>query len=338
MYAAQREASKQQQDRIAAGAQRIMPARAVTYRGFGVSVRIPERLPAALRAIVQRSSTATIPDGVRFRTPPPLFARRRDPRQATSFVTGFYDDSHSERLPDAAKLAAMPLADQVASTRWYHTIELPDGVVTPGAFDHRPVVPYYGIPDNLSGVRCLDAACSNGFWAFEFERRGGSVVALDIPSIADWDFPAGTPPLGTTAPDEFSTAAFGVAHRALRSQVELVRRNLYTMDPEDLGTFGFVHMADVLLHLRNPLDALRQLRSLTAPHGSALITDVFDPTLSGMVMQYRGGFEDLIWWTPSLDCLVQLVHDAGFATVEVVTTYTIPGRAGWRAVMRAMPA
>jgi len=116
-----------------------------------------------------------------------------------------------------------------------------------------------------------------------------------------------------------------------------VRRNLYAMDPADLGTFDFVHMADVLLHLRNPLDVLRRLRTLTAPGGTAVITDVYDPALDGMVARYRGGFENLIWWTPSLDCLVQLVLDAGFGTVDVTTTYTIPGGAGWRAVLRARP-
>lgn len=189
----------------------------------------------------------------------------------------------------------------------------------------------------MAGRRCLDAASSNGFWAFEFERRSGTVVALDIPSIADWDFPAGTPPLGTTRPDELAATAFEIAHRSLGSRVQLVRRNLYAMNPDDLGTFDFVHMADVLLHLRNPLDALRRLRALTAPGGMALVTDVFDPSRRDMVMQYRGGFENLIWWTPSLDCLVQLVYDAGFTTVDVITTYTIPGRAGWRAIMRASP-
>ena len=63
----------------------------------------------------------------------------------------------------------------------------------------------------LAGRRCLDAACSNGFWAFELERRGGKVVALDIPSIADWDFPAGTPPLG--------------AHRSRRARRGGIRRS-----------------------------------------------------------------------------------------------------------------
>jgi len=233
----------------------------------------------------------------------------------------------------------MSLKDQVASTHWYHTIELPGGVVTPGIFDHRPLVPHYGIPESLRGKRCLDAACSNGFWTFEFERRGGTVVSVDIPSLSELDFPAGTPPMpAATAggPDQLSAIAYHVARRALGSDAELVRSNLYAMNPENLGTFDFVHLADVLLHLQNPLAALCRLRELTAPGGTALIAEVFDPSLIGTVTHYFGGFDGLVWWEPSLDCLAQMVYDAGFATVDVVRTYRTPLRGHWRAVIRAM--
>ena len=313
-----------------------MPAWALSYRGFGIGLRVPERLPGLLRAGGRRLPRSS-PDGVEIRPAPPVFARPRDPTDAGGSVLAYYGAGRERPLPEPGALAALPLERQVAATRWYHTIELPGGVVTPGAFDHRPVVPHYGIPDDLRGRRCLDAACSNGFWAFELERRGGEVVAVDVPTIADWDLPAGTPPLDARDPDALAAAAFAIAHRALGSRVELVRRNLYEMDPEDLGTFDLVHMADVLLHLRNPLDALRRLRGLVADGGSALIADVFDPALAGPVTRYSGGFRNVIWWTPSLDCLVQMVYDAGFGSVDVVTTYSIPGGAGWRAAMRARP-
>ena len=39
-----------------------------------------------------------------------------------------------------------------APRRWYHTVELPDGSVTPGWFDLRPYVGRYGIPDDLDGI------------------------------------------------------------------------------------------------------------------------------------------------------------------------------------------
>ncbi|MHB1891222.1 MAG: hypothetical protein ACYCUF_10125, partial [Acidimicrobiales bacterium] len=54
---------------------------------------------------------------------------------------------------------------------WYHTIELAPGVVTPGWFDLRTVAARAPWPD-VRGLRCLDVASSDGFLAFELERRG----------------------------------------------------------------------------------------------------------------------------------------------------------------------
>lgn len=222
-------------------------------------------------------------------------------------------------------------------------------------FDHRPLVPYYGIPERLAGMRCLDIASSNGFWSFEFERRGGQLTAVEIATWEDWDMPTGAPlPTPTGEAEEareggaarvrapFPADPFTVAKEALNSKVERLNRNLYSLHPDDLGTFDFVHAGDVLLHLERPLEALRRFRLMTADDGMALIADSFDPDLSEPTLtHYHGGFANLLWWMPSLDCLAQMVYDAGFSEVEVVAVYNLPAwdqPAGyWRAVMRARP-
>src|SRR5262245_18806240 len=56
---------------------------------------------------------------------------------------------------------------QLTDIDWYHTIDLGNGVVTPGFLDHRAQVQLYGLPESLKGMRCLDAATCDGFWAFE---------------------------------------------------------------------------------------------------------------------------------------------------------------------------
>ncbi len=72
---------------------------------------------------------------------------------------------------------------------WYHTIELAPGVVTPGWFDLRPIVAQLPWPD-VRGKRCLDVGTYDGFLAFELESRGAAeVVAADIATPADWDWP-----------------------------------------------------------------------------------------------------------------------------------------------------
>src|SRR3954451_21387502 len=85
--------------------------------------------------------------------------------------------------------SAGDLGRRVHDLLWYHTIDLPEDVVTPGWFDLRPVVDVMPWPD-LQGKRCLDIGTYDGFLAFEMERRGArEVVAVDINDHTKWDWP-----------------------------------------------------------------------------------------------------------------------------------------------------
>jgi len=93
--------------------------------------------------------------------------------------------SPSEMTPEQQSLSMM-----IAETEWYHSIDLGHGVVTPGQFDHRPFLPLYHIPEDLSGKRVLGVATFDGFWAFEFEKRKASeVITMDIETTNDLDMP-----------------------------------------------------------------------------------------------------------------------------------------------------
>ncbi len=47
---------------------------------------------------------------------------------------------------------------------WYHRIELPGGIVTPGQAPFSPRS--YGVADDLSGNRVLDIGAWDGYWSF----------------------------------------------------------------------------------------------------------------------------------------------------------------------------
>jgi tRNA (mo5U34)-methyltransferase len=360
-----------------------MPTRFWTRRGFKLEITVPDSLARPIRAARSNRTLSwpgrAVDEGrrqspsrpepsplqreaavprLRFADTRELRAKKRDPRAALAFISDFADKSSAARgtsdssprsLDESESGTSSParLADTVARLPWYHTIEMPGNVVSRGMFDHRPLVAHYGIPQTLANMRCLDIACSDGFWAFEFERRGGGVTAVDIGSWADWDVPAGAPvPFGATevtdsaGPARSGADAFEVARAALRSGVQRMQQNLYELEPGDLGTFDFVHSGDVLLHLARPLDGLRVMRRLTAPGGTALIADVIDPELSEPTLtRYFGGFDRHLWWMPGLDCLAQMVYDAGFSEVELVTIYNLAPwdlpEGHWRAVLRA---
>ncbi len=80
-------------------------------------------------------------------------------------------------------------AARVRELSWYHTLELGPGLVTEGWFDLRPYVGEYGLPERMDGMRVLDIGTWDGFWAFEMERRGADVAAIDLPALGDAEWP-----------------------------------------------------------------------------------------------------------------------------------------------------
>src|SRR5690349_23861076 len=67
--------------------------------------------------------------------------------------------------------------------RWWHEIEVAPGIVTPGDDSNRmklPILDGIGLPRDMRGMRALDIGCSDGYFSFEMERRGASVVAIDF--------------------------------------------------------------------------------------------------------------------------------------------------------------
>jgi tRNA (mo5U34)-methyltransferase len=196
-----------------------------------------------------------------------------------------------------------PLANDVTSVPWYHTIELPGGVVTPGYFDLRKAVRHVPIPSSLTGKRCLDAASSDGFWAFEMERRGAAeVVAFDIDDTRREDWQGG----GDEDTDRVGVGrarrAFDIASHALGSRVQRHTLSVYDVTPDLLGEFDFVFMGSVLLHLRDPVRALSairhvvrgQLLSCEAIHFLLSVVSPFRP-----VAQFWPADESR-WWTPNI--------------------------------------
>lgn len=314
----------------------------VTLRTGPVSVTLdlPSRVLQALRRIPSPTAGRSAPH--LSSAPPRLeFSSRKpvlhiEPRSAAASA-GYFREIHELNLAREKAVTGDDLRDRVASAWWYHTIELPGGVVTPGAYDHRELVPRYGLPDDLTGQRVLDIATFDGFWAFELERRGGRVTATDIPRIRDLDVPTAVRDrLVADGLDWDTGQAFKIAHAALGSTVERVEVSVYDLDPERMGTFDFVHVADLLLHLENPIAALRAIRKVTRHR--ALIADCFDPNLPSGAVRYLGGWEVATWWSPSLDALAQMVIDAGFKTVEVACTYrlgTTDSKGPWRASLLA---
>ena len=232
------------------------------------------------------------------------------------------------------------LQAEVDRYRWYHTLELGDGVVTEGMFDHRPVLDRYPLPDDLTGMRCLDVATMDGYWAFEMERRGAaSVTALDLEDPGDLDWPASLRPHHDKELDETKAERFALAKGALGSNVERVLMSAYDLSPE-LGTFDFVFCGDLLLHVKDPITPIENIRSVCT--GSAVIVNVIKRFrfYEKRAMAELDGIENFEWWVTNMAGLVRIVKAAGFARVEEAEPFELPFRErnSWRGLRGAVHA
>ncbi len=164
------------------------------------------------------------------------------------------------------------------------------------------------LPD-LSGKTVLDIGAWDGYFAFEFERRGAKrVLAVDL-----WD--------------EGALQAFLLARERFNSQVEYKRLDAHDVSPDNVGTFDIVFCAGLLYHLRHPLKALESIRSVTA--GQLIVeTASLIPAIHEWVPQITffpgdwspgryawdaGGFPTKQW-------VLDALQAAGFTRTEVIYT------------------
>ena len=209
-------------------------------------------------------------------------------------------------------------SDEVRRFAWYHTLDLPRGIVTPGMFDTRPAAAKIGMPASLAGKRCLDVGTSDGFWAFEMEKRGASeVVALDLGNDAQADVTVGGAQFLTGAASRQSQT-FALAHRLLGSNVKWMDLSVYDASPEVLGRFDFVFASSLLMHLQDPVRALSAMHSVC--DGELMSFEPISPTLTLLHPRLPAarflGLARTDWWVPNIAAHRQWVQAGGFVIRE----------------------
>ena len=138
----------------------------------------------------------------------------------------------------------------IAAIKWWHKIDLGNGMITPGIDESAERLRIMRMPDDLSGMTVLDIGAWDGFFSFEAERRGARrVLATD--SFA-WN---GTG-WGTKA-------GFDLARGVLGSKVEERVIDVFDISPERIGIFDVVLFLGALYHVRHPLLALERVFSVT---------------------------------------------------------------------------
>ena len=217
-------------------------------------------------------------------------------------------------------------------TFWYHKIELPFGIITPGwAPLNRDA---YRIPASLAGKRILDVGAWDGYWTFESLKRG-AMQALAIDDFTDF--------LGCLEhKDRKAWETFDTCRNILGYgtwQCPRLDMSVYDVRQELVGAFDVVFCFGTIYHLRHPLLALDRLAAVCREeiYIESAILDDFSPYRGGFGHGYQDGQsvmefypEDQYgsnitnWWVPTLECLMQMVKAAGFSKVEGWKLTTAP--------------
>ena len=221
----------------------------------------------------------------------------------------------------ASAPAAAGLLDRVDDVSWYHTIELGNGVTTPGHYDHRPYLHHYGLPDDLRGKTVLDMGAASGFFAFELERRGGRVTAADLPAWFEHDFgPNYEADQTVKSGQRYLHEPFELAHAILGSSVARHEINIYDISPANVGTFDLVFCGSLLIHLTDPVKALWNIAGVTKE--KAIIATAIDAGAAEIPVATLIGHEaGDSWWIPTRACLELMTVSAGFAGIEWVSEF-----------------
>ena len=211
----------------------------------------------------------------------------------------------------------------MAAGKWWHSIDLGDGIVTPGVHTAEELDGNYArfmLPTDLTGKRVLDIGCWDGFYSFEAEKHGAKVMAVDC-----W------------TPENILKAK-----QARNSKLVFAEKTVYEVTQDTVGTHDIVFFLGVLYHLRHPLLALEHVCEVTREFAiieSHVCDDFVNTDLADLpVMEFYefdelGGQHDN-WWGPNVACLLKMIRAAGFAHAEILrrepTRATIKAWRNWQ--------
>lgn len=220
---------------------------------------------------------------------------------------------------------------------WWHTIDLGDGVVTPGrkgGGDARAMAEHIDslrIPRDLSGRSVLDIGAFDGAYSFEAERRRAErVVALDhfvwLNDIAGGQISydvmyleGGTVPSGTPTPGK---RPFDTCHELLNSKVEAIVGDFMNYPLDELGRFDVVLYLGIIYHMEDPVRAMRRVYEVTGDMAiieSEVVALMDEDSIWRFFPDAELNDDPTNWWVPNIRALMGLARGVGFSRVEFIS-------------------
>lgn len=218
-------------------------------------------------------------------------------------------------------MSSTDLSQLVSRHRWFHSLDLGHGIVTPGVKTldiHRAEYSAFFDPVELSGQTVIDIGAWDGAYSFEAKRRGASRVLATDHFI--WR--------------RLSRETFDIARSALNLDVEALEIDLPDLSPDRVGMFDVVLFFGVFYHLFDPIAGLANAAKLAR---EVLVVEthieLLDAHRPAMVFFPGSELNDdpTNWWGPNPALMIALLKSLGFAKVDAA--WSLKG--GSRAVFHA---
>jgi tRNA (mo5U34)-methyltransferase len=197
------------------------------------------------------------------------------------------------------------LVHRIQSLPWFHSIDLGNGLVTPGRarLDDLKAMADVMFDEALTGKTILDIGCYDGFYSFEAHRRGAKRVVATDHFI--WRDPR-------------CRECFELARDIIAPGMEVHDLDIPDLTPDRIGTFDLVVFAGVLYHLRHPFQTLERISPLAR---ETLVVETHLDAIESRrpAMTFYPGSElnndPSNWWGPNRACVEAMLQDVGFPFV-----------------------
>lgn len=206
--------------------------------------------------------------------------------------------------------------------RFYHTLDLPVSGVQQGSWDLRGRFDEYTAHVPLAGMRVIDVGTASGFLSFEAEKRGADVVSVEASDLSRWQrLPFAQnmaffdrPRWEVLAADHLDGVkrSYWLAHRELGSRARTHYGDAYRL-PDTLGVFDVAIVGQILVHLRDVIEALTSVSRRCAK--TLIIAEGMDPSddpLSKLIGRANQPLLDYAFWHHSVGLYREVLAMLGF--------------------------
>lgn len=261
-----------------------------------------------------------------------VHARFEKPESTGLWPPEQFDGITVDSSPADAQKAVEWVDDLVG---WFHSVDLPQGVTTPGGRGWQTRAQIFDIADRVAGASVLDLGAMEGGDTFCAEDAGAhSVTACDVDNYFGydlggniaWDYVVDRYLTEQSQGPEREWAflnskriGFELCRRARGSKATRLSAPVYELDPLTHGVFDVTYCFGLLYHLRHPLLAIDRLRAVTGQ--VALVNNQITHEGDGDTVRFyadtwRGSYTN--WFVPTPEAFLGMLSSSGFARLEVV--------------------